>query len=157
MVAPASASSLSERQNVKQSVLSSPDGWFACPCRTASALLTLRDDEPSRCRPLVEQALEHPQRCYACFLSRMDSALPRSGKTKTSAPCRLAYEQLKPPPLQWIAAAAMQVGATLASPKIPSFVPLPIYPRHGSVLIQQLDRYLTPPGAYGYCAPLGPK
>ncbi len=35
-----------------------------------SALLTLRDDEPGATR--VEEALEHPRRCYACFLSRME-------------------------------------------------------------------------------------
>ena len=34
-----------------------------------SALLTLRDDETGAAR--VEQALEQPQRCYACFLTRM--------------------------------------------------------------------------------------
>jgi len=35
-----------------------------------SALLTLRDDEPGAAR--VEEALEQPGRCYACFLSRME-------------------------------------------------------------------------------------
>ena len=35
-----------------------------------SALLTLRDDEPGAGR--VEEALEQPGRCYACFLSRME-------------------------------------------------------------------------------------
>ena len=35
-----------------------------------SALLTLRDDEPGA--EQVEQALEQPDRCYACFLSRME-------------------------------------------------------------------------------------
>ncbi|MFU8886915.1 MAG: PIN domain-containing protein [Cyanobacteriota bacterium] len=101
-----------------------------------SALLTLRDDEPGA--DLVEQALEHPQRCYACFLSRME-VLYRVWKDENERAGRLAYEQLKALPLQWIeaseplleqaagikalhslsvadawiAAAAMQVGATL--------------------------------------------
>jgi uncharacterized protein with PIN domain len=34
-----------------------------------SALLTLRDDEPGA--ELVAQAFEQPDRCYACFLTRM--------------------------------------------------------------------------------------
>ena len=101
-----------------------------------SALLTLRDDEPGA--DLVEQALEHPQRCYACFLSRME-VLYRVWKDENERAGRLAYEQLKALPLQWIeaseplleqaagikarhslsvadawiAAAALQVGATL--------------------------------------------
>ena len=35
-----------------------------------SALLTLSDDEPGADR--VEQVLEAPQPCYACFLMRME-------------------------------------------------------------------------------------
>ena len=101
-----------------------------------SALLTLRDDEPGAAR--VEEALEHPRRCYACFLSRME-VLYRVWKDEDERAGRLAYEQLKALPLQWveaseplleqaasikaryslsladawIAAAAQQVGATL--------------------------------------------
>jgi predicted nucleic acid-binding protein len=101
-----------------------------------SALLTLRDDEPGA--DMVEQALEQPQRCYACFLSRME-VLYRVWKDENERAGRLAYEQLKALPLQWIeaseplleqaagikarhalsvadawiAAAALQVGATL--------------------------------------------
>ena len=86
----------------------------------------------------MEQAFEHPQRCYACFLSRME-VLYRVWKDENERAGRLAYEQLKALPLQWIeaseplleqaagikarhslsvadawiAAAAMQVGATL--------------------------------------------
>ena len=62
-----------------------------------SALLTLRDDEPGA--DLVEQALEHPQRCYACFLSRME-VLYRVWKDENERAGRLAYEQLKALPLQ---------------------------------------------------------
>jgi predicted nucleic acid-binding protein len=108
-----------------------------------SALLTLRDDEPGA--DMVEQALEQPQRCYACFLSRME-VLYRVWKDENERAGRLAYEQLKALPLQWIeaseplleqaagikarhalsvadawiAAAALQVGATLLH-KAPEF------------------------------------
>ena len=92
-----------------------------------SALLTLRDDEPGAER--VEQALAQPQHCYACFLSRME-VLYRVWKDENERTGRLAYEQLKALPLQWveasepprhplsvadawIAAAAQQLGATL--------------------------------------------
>ena len=101
-----------------------------------SALLTLRDDEAGAGR--VEEALEQPGRCYACFLSRME-VLYRVWKDEDERAGRLAYEQLKALPLHWvevseplleqaasikarhslsladawIAAAAQQVGATL--------------------------------------------
>ena len=101
-----------------------------------SALLTLRDDEPGAER--VEQALQQPQLCYVCFLSRME-VLYRVWKDEDGRAGRLAYEQLKALPLQWveaseplleraagikachslsladawIAAAAQQIGATL--------------------------------------------
>ncbi|MEY4808512.1 MAG: hypothetical protein RLZZ206_2901 [Cyanobacteriota bacterium] len=101
-----------------------------------SALLTLRDDEAGAGR--VEEALEQPGRCYACFLSRME-VLYRVWKDEDEPAGRLAYEQLKALPLHWvevseplleqaacikarhslsladawIAAAAQQVGATL--------------------------------------------
>jgi predicted nucleic acid-binding protein len=61
-----------------------------------SALLTLRDDEPGAAR--VEEALEHPRRCYACFLSRME-VLYRVWKDEDERAGRLAYEQLKALPL----------------------------------------------------------
>lgn len=66
-----------------------------------SALLTLRDDEPGAGR--VEQALEQPQRCYACFLSRME-VLYRIWKDEDERAGRLAYEQLKALPLHWVEA-----------------------------------------------------
>ena len=101
-----------------------------------SALLTLRDDETGAAR--LEQALEQPQRCYACFLTRME-VLYRVWKDEDERAGRLAYEQLKALPLlwieasepllelaasikardalsvadAWIAAASQQVGATL--------------------------------------------
>jgi ribonuclease VapC len=96
----------------------------------------LRDDEPGADR--VEQALAQPNHCYACFLSRME-VLDRVWKDEHERAGRLAYEQLKALPLQWveaseplleraatikachslsladawIAAAAQQIGATL--------------------------------------------
>ena len=66
-----------------------------------SALLTLLDDEPGADR--VEQALEQPQHCYACFLSRME-VLYRVWKDENERAGRLAYEQLKALPLQWVEA-----------------------------------------------------
>lgn len=112
-----------------------------------SALLTLRDDEAGAGR--VEEALEPPGRCYACFLSRME-VLYRVWKDEDERAGRLAYEQLKALPLQWveaseplleqaasikarhflsladawIAAAAQQVGATLLH-KDPGFRAIP--------------------------------
>lgn len=115
-----------------------------------SALLTLRDDEPGAER--VEQAFEQPDRCYACFLSRME-VLYRVWKDEDERAGRLAYEQLKALPLHWveaseplleqaasikaryslsladawIAAAAQQVGATLLhkDPEFRAVVDLP--------------------------------
>ena len=101
-----------------------------------SALLTLRGDEPGA--EQVEQALDQSQRCYACFLTRME-VLYRVWKDENERAGRLAYEQLKALPLNWvepseplleqaasikarhslsladawIAAAAQQVGAAL--------------------------------------------
>ncbi len=113
----------------------------------ASALLTLRDDEPGADR--VEQVLAEPQRCYACFFSRME-VLYRFWKDEGEPAGRLAYKQLKALPLQWteasepllaaavsikaqhslsladawIAAAAQHVGATLLY-KNPEFRAVP--------------------------------
>ena len=108
-----------------------------------SALLTLRDDEPGADR--VEALLKQPQRCYACFLTRME-VLYRVWKDADDRAGGLAYEQLKALPLHWleaseplleqaasikvrfalsladawIAAAAHQLGATLLH-KDPAF------------------------------------
>jgi len=116
-----------------------------------SALLTLRDDEPGADR--VEQAFTEPERCYACFLSRMEM-LYRVWKDEGERAGRLAYEQLKALPLNWvepseplleqaarikachalsladawIAAAALQVGATLLH-KDPEFRAIPNLPQ----------------------------
>jgi uncharacterized protein with PIN domain len=64
-----------------------------------SALLTLRDDEPGADR--VEQVLAESQRCYACFISRLE-VLYRVWKDEGEPAGRLAYEQLRALPLQWI-------------------------------------------------------
>ncbi|MCP9927888.1 PIN domain-containing protein [Cyanobium sp. CH-040] len=66
-----------------------------------SALLTLRDDEPGADR--VEAALGGMPRCCACFLSRME-VLERVWKDEGERAGRLAYEQLKALPLDWIEA-----------------------------------------------------
>ncbi len=66
-----------------------------------SALLTLRDDEPGAAR--VEAVLGQPQPCYGCFLSRME-VLYRVWKDEDERAGRLAYEQIKALPLQWVEA-----------------------------------------------------
>lgn len=66
-----------------------------------SALLTLRDDEPGADR--VEALLELPQRCYACFLTRMEVLHP-VWRDEGEPAGRLADEQLKAMPLHWIEA-----------------------------------------------------
>lgn len=76
-----------------------------------SALLTLRDDEPGAER--VEQALAQPQHCYACFLSRME-VLYRVWKDENERTGRLAYEQLKALPLQWVEASEPLLEAAAA-------------------------------------------
>jgi len=105
-------------------------------CLDTSALLTLRDDEPGADR--VAQILEAPQRCRACFITRME-VLYRIWKDEGERAGRLAYEQVTALPIDWqeateplliaagqikathalsladawIAAAALQSGATL--------------------------------------------
>jgi predicted nucleic acid-binding protein len=64
-----------------------------------SALLTLRDDEPGADR--VEVLLNGPERCLACFLTRM-GVLYRVWKDEGERVGRLAYEQLHCMPIQWI-------------------------------------------------------
>ena len=105
-------------------------------CLDTSALLTLRDNEPGADR--VVQLLEAPVRCVACFITRME-VLYRVWKDEGERAGRLAYEQLQALPIDWleateplllnaaelkashrlsladawIAAAALQCGATL--------------------------------------------
>ena len=105
-------------------------------CLDTSALLTLRDNEPGADR--VAQLLEAPVRCVACFMTRME-VLYRVWKDEGERAGRLAYEQLQALPIDWleateplllsaaelkashrlsladawIAAAALQCGATL--------------------------------------------
>ena len=105
-------------------------------CLDTSALLTLRDNEPGADR--VAQLLEAPVRCVACFITRME-VLYRVWKDEGERAGRLAYEQLRALPIDWleateplllstaelkashrlsladawIAAAALQCGATL--------------------------------------------
>lgn len=45
--------------------------------------------------------LEQPQRCYACFLTRME-VLHRVWKDENERAGRLAYEQLNALPLHWV-------------------------------------------------------
>lgn len=70
-------------------------------CLDTTALLTLRDDEPVADR--VEQALEGPVRCTACFITRME-VLVRVWKDEGERAGRLAYEQLQALPIDWLEA-----------------------------------------------------
>ena len=70
-------------------------------CLDTTALLTLRDDEPGADR--VEQALDDPVRCTACFITRME-VLVRVWKDEGERAGRLAYEQLQALPIDWLEA-----------------------------------------------------
>ncbi|CAK6686810.1 PIN domain-containing protein [Synechococcus sp. CBW1107] len=86
-------------------------------CLDTSALLTLRDDEPGADR--VEQALEAPVRCMACFITRME-VLYRVWKDEGERAGKLAYEQIQALPIDWLEASeplllrAAQIKATHA-------------------------------------------
>ena len=86
-------------------------------CLDTSALLTLRDDEPGADQ--VEQALVGPVRCTACFITRME-VLYRVWKDEGERAGRLAYEQLQSLPIDWLEASepllisAAQIKATHA-------------------------------------------
>jgi predicted nucleic acid-binding protein len=67
-------------------------------CLDTSAVLSLRDDEAGADR--VEQALEAPVRCTACFITRME-VLYRVWKDEGERAGRLAYEQLLALPIDW--------------------------------------------------------
>ena len=68
-------------------------------CLDASAILTLRDDEPGAER--VAMLLEGPDPCFACFITRME-VLYRVWKDEGERSGRLAYEQLQSLPIQWV-------------------------------------------------------
>jgi predicted nucleic acid-binding protein len=81
----------------------SPDAPLLMPrfCLDTSALLTLRDDEPDAER--VAQILEAPQRCTACFITRME-VLYRVWKDEGERAGPLAYEQVNALPIDWLEA-----------------------------------------------------
>lgn len=115
-------------------------------CLNTSALLALRDNEPGADH--VAQLLEAPVRCVACFMTRMEG-LNRVWTDEGERAGRLAYEQLQALPIDWleateplllsaaelkashrlsmadawIAAAALQCGATLVH-NDPEFQPI---------------------------------
>ena len=68
-------------------------------CLDTSAILTLRDDEPGAER--VAMVLEGPDPCFACFITRME-VLYRVWKDEGERSGRLAYEQLKSLPIEWV-------------------------------------------------------
>ena len=117
-----------------------------------SALLTLRDDEPGadRVADILALARRGKARCSACFISLME-VFYRVWKDEGEAAARLAYEQCRALPVEWvhespelleaaaavkaqhavsladawIAACAQLAGAVLVH-KDPEFAPLPL-------------------------------
>lgn len=69
----------------------------------ASALLTLRDDEPGAARvaEVLEQAQQGAARCLGCFITLME-VLYRVWRDEGEAAGRLAYEQCMALPIVWI-------------------------------------------------------
>jgi predicted nucleic acid-binding protein len=86
-----------------------------------SALLALRDDEAGapRVAALLQLAAAARAECLVCFMTRME-VLYRVWKDEGEARARLADEQLRSLPLQWVEAsgplleAAAQIKATNA-------------------------------------------
>ncbi|MFM7676400.1 MAG: PIN domain-containing protein [Synechococcus sp.] len=68
-------------------------------CLDTSALLTLRDNEAGADR--VAHVLDQPIRCLACFISRME-VLYRVWKDEGERAGRLAYEQVRALPIDWL-------------------------------------------------------
>jgi predicted nucleic acid-binding protein len=70
-----------------------------------SALLALRDDEAGapRVAKLLQLATGGKAECLACFMTRME-VLYRVWKDEGEARARLADEQLRSLPLQWVEA-----------------------------------------------------
>lgn len=101
-----------------------------------SALLTLRDDEPGADR--VEQVLSESQSCYACFLSRLE-VLYRVWKDEGEAAGRLAYEQLRALPLQWVEASEPLL---VAAGRIKARYPLSVADAWIAAAAQQLGAQL---------------
>jgi ribonuclease VapC len=117
-----------------------------------SALLTLRDDEPGadRVADILDRARRRKVQCSGCFISLME-VFYRVWKDEDEAAGRLAYEQCRALPIEWvhespelleaaaavkaqqavsladawIAACAQLAGAVLVH-KDPEFAPLPL-------------------------------
>ena len=68
-------------------------------CLDTSAILALRDDEPGA--EHVATLLEGPDPCLACFITRME-VLDRVWTDEGELSGRLAYEQLRSLPIQWV-------------------------------------------------------
>ena len=68
-------------------------------CLDTSAILALRDDKPGAER--VATLLEGPETCLACSITRMQ-VLYRVWKDEGERSGRLAYEQLRSLPIQWV-------------------------------------------------------
>ena len=68
-----------------------------------SALLALRDDEPGadRVAALLEQAQAGRCRCLGCFMTLME-VFYRVWKDEGASAGRLAYEQCRSLPIEWV-------------------------------------------------------
>lgn len=68
-----------------------------------SALLTLRDDEPGadRVADILDRARRRKARCSGCFISLME-VFYRVWKDEGEAAGRLAYEQCRALPIEWV-------------------------------------------------------
>jgi predicted nucleic acid-binding protein len=77
-----------------------------------SALLALRDDEAGAARvaELLQLAAAGQAECLACFMTRME-VLSRIWRDEGEAGARLADEQLRSLPLQWVEASGLLLEA----------------------------------------------
>jgi predicted nucleic acid-binding protein len=68
-----------------------------------SALLTLRDDEEGAdtVADILSQCQHNQTKCFACFMSQME-ILYRVWKNEGEQAGRLAYEQCKSLPIEWV-------------------------------------------------------
>lgn len=68
-----------------------------------SALLTLRDDEEGAdtVAEILQDCLDGQAKCFACFMTQME-VFYRVWKDEDATAGRLAYEQCKALPLEWL-------------------------------------------------------
>jgi len=114
-----------------------------------SALLTLRDDEPGadRVAEVLEQAMQGKCKCFACFMTLME-VLYRVWRDESPAAGRLAYQQCKALPIEWLSSSEPLL---LKAAEIKATFPLSIADawiaacasEHGAILLHK-DPEFTP-------------